>query len=133
MMSTASYLRNLAHVSARPLAKMRCRVLYLFGVFVLLTPAVCIASDAEGELRSDAALRSKPLRLSIEGISASVGEDEPRVLTILPWRAPTLPRRPRAELENSAPDLVQPLDPLALGRHREFRRSLGVTHPGGRQ
>jgi len=126
MMRMASCLHNLAHASARPLVK----VLYLF---VLLIPAVCNASGAEGQVRGDDALQSKPFGLSIEGISASVGEDEPRVLTILPWRAPTLPRRPRAELESSAPELVQPLDPLALERHREFRRSLGVTHPGGRQ
>ena len=33
------------------------------------------------------------VRLSVEGLSASLGEDEPRVLYILPWQAPSLPRR----------------------------------------
>jgi len=98
---------------------MHCLLLLLL---LLLAPIVC---NAEGGAQTD-----KPVRLSIEGISASVGEDEPRVLTILPWRAPTLPRRPRAELESSAPELVQPLDPLALERHREFRRDLGVANSG---
>lgn len=91
-------------------------------LILLIVPVVC---NAEGGAQTDT-----PFRLSIEGISASMGEDEPRVLTILPWRAPTLPRRPKAELESSAPELVQPLDPLALERHREFRRGLGVTNSG---
>ena len=66
--------------------------------------------------------------LSIDGISSNMGEDEPRVLNILPWRAPTLPRRPRAELDNTAPELLKPLDPLVLERHRKFRQNLGVSN-----
>lgn len=63
-------------------------------------------------------------RLSVEGISASLGEDEPRVLYILPWQAPSLPKRPRAELDDQAPELLAPVDPLALERHRVFRDNL---------
>lgn len=134
MIKMAPCIPHLVHATAKPLVKM-------FYLFVLLTSIVCNASGAEGtgaegtkgEMRSDATLQTNPLRLSIEGISANEGEDEPRVLTILPWRAPTLPRRPRAELESSAPELVQALDPVTLERHREFRRGLGVTHPGDRQ
>ena len=102
--------------------------LRLSGLVMLFVPAVCLASGDSGS--SGTAMSHNSGRLSIEGISASVGEDEPRVLTILPWRSPTLPRRPRAELESSAPELTQPLDPLGLERHREFRRSLGVGDPG---
>ncbi|OHY82677.1 hypothetical protein [Marinobacter sp. AC-23] len=51
---------------------MHCLLLLLL---LLLAPIVC---NAEGGAQTD-----KPVRLSIEGISASVGEDEPRVLTIL--------------------------------------------------
>jgi len=109
----------------------------LSGVLALLSPVVCAVSDAEEEARGGKALQEKvqgsqAVRLSIEGISASEGEDEPRVLTILPWRAPTLPRRPRAELDSTASELVQSVDPLVLERHREFRQSLGITPPGGR-
>lgn len=63
-------------------------------------------------------------RLSVEGISASLGEDEPRVLYILPWQAPSLSKRPRAELDDQAPELLAPVDPLALERHRVFRDNL---------
>lgn len=64
------------------------------------------------------------VRLSVEGLSASLGEDEPRVLYILPWQAPSLPRRPRADLNDEAPELVRPADPVALERHRLFRENL---------
>ena len=64
------------------------------------------------------------VRLSVEGLSASLGEDEPRVLYILPWQAPSLPRRPSADLNDEAPELVRPADPVALERHRLFRENL---------
>lgn len=64
------------------------------------------------------------VRLSVEGLSASLGEDEPRVLYILPWQAPSLPKRPRADLNDEAPELIRPADPVALERHRLFRENL---------
>lgn len=64
------------------------------------------------------------VRLSVEGLSASLGEDEPRVLYILPWQAPSLPRRPRADLNDQAPELLRPADPVAMERHRLFREHL---------
>lgn len=72
------------------------------------------------------------IAFTVDGISASSGEDNPRVLYILPWQAPSLPRRPRADLENRAPELVQPIDPAALERHRVFRRTLNPSalNPG---
>src|SRR5690554_56920 len=62
--------------------------------------------------------------LTVSGLSASAGEDDPRVLYILPWQNPTLPKRPRAELNSQAPDLIQPLSPQVLENHRQFRESL---------
>ncbi len=62
--------------------------------------------------------------LGISGISATTGEDEPRILFILPWQPPSLPRRPRADLEDLAPELEQPLDPMVVERHRRFRHTL---------
>lgn len=62
--------------------------------------------------------------LHVEGISASIGEDDPRVLYILPWQTPSLPRRPRADLDGEAPQLIQPFNPIVLERHRAFRQTL---------
>ena len=62
--------------------------------------------------------------LQVDGLSASVGEDNPRVLYILPWQAPTLPRRPRVSLQAEFPDLTGPSDPGALERYRVFRNTL---------
>lgn len=127
MMRAASFVYNFAQALSKPTVK----TLYLSGVFLLLTSSVCSASGVEDELSEVDSRGENEVRLSIEGISARIGEDEPRVLTILPWRSPTLPRRPRAELQSVAPDLVQPLDPLVLEHHRKFRRSLGVANKGG--
>lgn len=65
-----------------------------------------------------------PPALTVAGISASAGEDDPRVLYILPWQNPSLPRRPRAELNNHAPNLLEPSLPRALENHRQFRDTL---------
>lgn len=127
MKITVSWLYNLAQAFIQRLAK----VLYLLPLIWLATPVICTASGPDDAVEEASAQKGRLVRLSIEGISAGIGEDEPRVLTILPWRAPTLPRRPRAELERSAPELVQPLDPVVLERHREFRQSLGVAADPG--
>ncbi|MFP3978325.1 MULTISPECIES: hypothetical protein [Marinobacter] len=104
---------------------------YLIGILVFIAPSLCAATGSGSGVRADSIGSRSPARLSIEGISANVGEDEPRVLTILPWRAPTLPRRPRAELESTVPELLEPLDALVLERHRAFRQNLGVVNSGG--
>lgn len=65
--------------------------------------------------------------LAVEGISAQSADDDPGVLYILPWQPPTLPRRPRARLDDSAPDLMMPMDPVALERHRVFRETLNPS------
>ncbi|WP_100640527.1 hypothetical protein [Marinobacter salexigens] len=103
----------------------------MLSIFAFISPVLWAASASDSAEQAENAGSNTLARLSIEGISANVGEDEPRVLTILPWRAPTLPRRPRAELESSAPELLEPLDPLVLERHRSFRQSLGVASQGG--
>jgi len=50
-----------------------------------------------------------------------------RVLYILPWQPPTLPRRTRAELEAGNEGLLEPKDPLTLERHRKFRETLNPS------
>ncbi|WP_297793980.1 hypothetical protein [uncultured Marinobacter sp.] len=70
---------------------------------------------------------SPPVELRVEGITAHSADDDPGVLYILPWQPPTLPRRPRARLDDSAPDLLEPQDPMALERHRIFRETLNPS------
>ncbi|WP_417566788.1 hypothetical protein [Marinobacter sp.] len=84
-------------------------------VFAWLIVLASVSAEASGD---------DTVRLSVEGISASLGEDEPRVLYILPWQAPSLPKRPRAKLDDTAPELMRPADPVALERHRLFRENL---------
>lgn len=62
--------------------------------------------------------------LTIEGLAARPGEDNPRMLFILPWQAPTLPRHPEASLPEQAPELEGLLDPRAFDNLRRFRDSL---------
>ncbi|GGC72588.1 hypothetical protein [Marinobacter halophilus] len=88
----------------------------LLGLFCLLCQPV-MADQAETD-------ESSRPSLHVAGISASVGEDDPRVLYILPWQNPSLPRRPRAELNQQAANLVQPSSPRVLESHRQFRDSL---------
>lgn len=89
-------------------------------------PGTAVASEAE----TPSASEENPL--TVEGISASIGEDNPRVLYILPWQAPSLPRRPRQELDDNAPALLQPVNPVTLEQHRVFRQTLNplVLSPG---
>ncbi|KAA1175082.1 hypothetical protein FWJ25_06860 [Marinobacter salinexigens] len=92
-------------------------------------------AGAANEGSSQVSREVREVRLSVEGISRSMGEDEPRVLYILPWQAPSLPRRPRADLNVSAPNLEQALDPRAIERHRLFRETLNplTLRPVGAQ
>ena len=88
------------------------------------TAILMIAFAANALAVENAKPRAERATLEIAGISATTGEDEPRILFILPWQPPSLPRRPRAELEDQAPELEQPLDPMAVERHRRFRNTL---------
>lgn len=91
----------------------------LTGSLVLaVISTVAVAADPQTE--STGALR-------VEGISAQSADDDPGLLYILPWQPPTLPRRPRARLDDGAPDLLEPMDPVALERHRVFRETLNPS------
>lgn len=65
--------------------------------------------------------------LGVEGIASYSADDDPGVLYILPWQPPSIPRRPRAEPEDQAPELLEPIDPVALERHRSFRETLNPS------
>ncbi len=62
--------------------------------------------------------------LQVQGLSAGTGEDDPRILYILPWQTPSLPRRPRTELNQQAPELLRPVPQPVLENHRQFRETL---------
>ena len=97
----------------KSLRKSGTGVLSILLVSLLLLAPVAVMSGQDDQRR-----------LRVEGISASLGEDEPRVLYILPWQPPSLPTRPRAKLDDKEPELIQPVDPMALERHRLFRETL---------
>ncbi|RBP25718.1 hypothetical protein DET50_12161 [Marinobacter pelagius] len=98
---------------------MMKRIADLAKTLVLLI--VFAATALAGEYKTPEKERAS---LEIAGISATTGEDEPRILFILPWQPPSLPRRLRAELADQAPELEQPIDPMAVERHRRFRNTL---------
>lgn len=77
-------------------------------------------SGANGAPMPDASVSA----LSVNGFASQPGDDDPRVLYILPWQAPTIPRRPRAELETVAPEIMESVDPVVFERHRQFRETL---------
>lgn len=90
-------------------------------------PTSAAASESQavsGDESRDETAGESTQALQVEGISASLGEDDPRVLFILPWQTPSLPKRPRAELDDRAPELIEPEGPLVLERHRLFRENL---------
>ena len=96
----------------------------LLRILPLLVAAIFTVPHAQADDLQNNKAHEAGMRLGIQGISATLGEDDPRILFILPWQPPSLPRRPRAELDDHAPSLEQPVDPLALGNHRRFRESL---------
>ncbi|WP_303289478.1 hypothetical protein [Marinobacter sp. SS5-14b] len=90
----------------------------LLLAFTVVMPA--LASVDESGAQTQRTQRA----LEVAGLSASVGEDDPRILYILPWQTPSLPRRPRTELNQAAPELLQPVSTTALENHRQFRETL---------
>lgn len=62
--------------------------------------------------------------LTIEGISVKGDDDYPRVLNILPWQPPTVPRRTQDPLRLEDEGLLDSVNPDAMQRHRQFRRTL---------
>lgn len=102
-------------------ATVRRLVPSLVAVFFALTAHASLAS-APGQSPEE-----QGINLNVEGLSARIGEDNPRVLYILPWQAPTLPRRPREKLQDQFPTLTQPVDPVIFEGYRLFRESLNPS------
>src|SRR5690554_8071499 len=89
----------------------------------LLSCAVLISVMAHGAAAEEET-QDQRRSLEVAGISAGTGEDDPRILYILPWQTPSLPRRPRTELNQQAPELLRPVPQPVLENHRQFRETL---------
>lgn len=100
---------------------LRCLLLPMVTVLLLL-PAMLVQGQS-GETANDQEPQARTA-LTVEGIPRRSDDRDPRVLYILPWQPPTLPKRPRTELNAEAPTLLEPISPEALERHRHFRQSL---------
>lgn len=92
--------------------------------FAIVVWLLCAPVWAMGQETASSRDRDDVEELSVEGIAPLTGDDDPRVLYILPWQPPTTPRRPRAELEDDAPELLAPVDPRVFEYHRNFRETL---------
>lgn len=95
--------------------------LFLCAACLLGSDGVLAAGASPDDTKAPAA---ETRALTVTGIAPQTNDDDPRVLYILPWQPPTLPRRPRTRLNDRAPELKQPVDPLTLERHRYFRNTL---------
>ena len=111
---------------------MKPILVWMPGVILAVALTMSQAHAAESNQK---AVDEAAARLGIQGISATRGEDDPRILFILPWQPPSLPRRPRAELDDHAPSLEKSLDPLVLENHLRFRETLDplMLNPQGIQ
>lgn len=100
------------------------------GLFLTLALVVGVPMPAHSAAANQQAQKQA---LSVAGVSASSGEDDPRILYILPWQGPSLPKRPRAELNDELPELTQPVTATAVENHRLFRETLNplVLEPTG--
>lgn len=100
----------------------RVRVLDVVVLLVMASAAVRAADVIDERAGTPDSPTGQP---EVAGFAEFPGNDEdPRVLYILPWQAPTLPRKVDISLSAEAPDLLQPVDPEALERHRLFRQTL---------
>ncbi|MGP4843232.1 hypothetical protein ACTXGQ_03795 [Marinobacter sp. 1Y8] len=89
--------------------------------------APALAQTAEANSQAPEAVKtpvSRPVALTVEGISVRASDDYPRVLNILPWQAPSVSTRSRDPLSMEPSGLLEPVDPGVLQRHQQFRKTL---------
>ena len=85
------------------------------------------SAESRAEAESAQGQAMETVALTVDGINATSGEDNPGVVYILPWQPPTLPRRTRDALETNASELLAPMDPTVFERHQNFQQSLNPT------
>lgn len=97
----------------------------LLSVWGAATPALAQEANANAQPPESAgAPVAQPVALTVEGISVRASDDYPRVLNILPWQAPSVSTRARDPLSMEPSGLLDPVDPVVLQRHQQFRKTL---------
>lgn len=94
------------------------------GLPVLAQTSGASPQVSEKSPKKSASPESRPVALTVEGISVRASDDYPRVLNILPWQAPSVSTRARDPLSMEPSGLLDPIDPRVLQRHQQFRKTL---------
>ncbi|QCF26250.1 hypothetical protein [Hydrocarboniclastica marina] len=91
------------------------------GIFLIaLSFAVVAQDDSSGE---DRALTD------VDGISVHATEEEPRVLHIVPWQAPSIPARKRDDIGiPEIGDVLTPIEVETFRVHRHYRQTLDILN-----
>lgn len=66
---------------------------------------------------------------AIQGIAIKASDEYPKVLNIIPWQAPVMPRRGKAELSLEMDELLEPLNARASLAHQDYRKTLAPLRP----
>lgn len=100
-----------------------------YVAFVLsITAFACAGVQAAGKKGVTSAKAPSPTTdiTRVTGISVQGSDEYPKVLHIIPWRAPTLSRRAQPKLKADMPDLLQAQEPSVLNTQRHFRQTLDI-------
>lgn len=105
---------------------MICPRITLMAFLMLAVMLSSMVLAAGGETSESATIKpaTPESTFTVAGIQAHSGEDDPRILYILPWQLPTLPRRPRTTFNTELPALMAPAGSQTLENHRRFRQTL---------
>ena len=98
-----------------------CPRVFLTLIAVLLSTAAALAAGKPTDVAGKAGDITR-----VTGISVQGSDEFPKVLHIIPWRAPTLSRRARPKLKADMPDLLQAEQPDVLNTQRHFRQTLDI-------
>lgn len=109
--------------------RLKCRLktrlaCLAFGATLLVT-----AGTSAAEKKAAASVKPSSTTTDITrvtGISVQGSDEYPKVLHIIPWRAPTLSRRARPKLKADMPDLLQAQQPAVLNAQRHFRQTRDI-------
>lgn len=103
-------------MSALPLIRVTGVLLFALGF------AVAAEDSPSGEVRQQSLT-------DVSGISVHATEEEPRVLHIVPWQAPSVPARKRDDI--GIPEIGEVLAPIeveAFRVHRHYRQTLDILN-----
>lgn len=108
----------------------RAAVLVVVALASLFAASADAAGPNGGARQATVATAGKDIT-QVEGISVQGSDEFPKVLHIIPWRAPTLSRRARPKLKADMPDLLQAQEPDVLATQRHFRQTGDILSAPG--